>query len=271
MNYPKLPFKTYTVMSNNLIQKLSCADVFRTYVLLLTADKKTQITDTTIEQLASFTGESHSNLRGGKRSKSFNEKLKETGEVNIRTKKNGNSNRNRTEYLFAPVIPGNYRRISKVFYDSYKELDTKLKGFILKLFSVANPHSYTIKLSIRELATHIHMGHDTISKYMEQLTALNLLYKVEDAIILKVDGLLIDQPKDKLVEKVKANFDSMITFNEKKGSPISRECIIYKKYKDKNFETVKNIRALMKSIQYGYVGRKRENQQTPTHSRLLIL
>ena len=45
----KLPFKEYTVMSNNLIQKLGCADVYRTYVLLLTADKNTLITDTTID------------------------------------------------------------------------------------------------------------------------------------------------------------------------------------------------------------------------------
>ena len=49
MSEEKLPFKEYTVMSNNLIQKLGCADVYRTYVLLLTADKNTLITDTTID------------------------------------------------------------------------------------------------------------------------------------------------------------------------------------------------------------------------------
>ena len=47
----KLPFKEYTVMSNNLIQKLGCADVYRTYVLLLTADKYTLTTDTTMTNL----------------------------------------------------------------------------------------------------------------------------------------------------------------------------------------------------------------------------
>ena len=48
----KLPFKEYTVMNNTLIQKLGCADVYRTYVLLLIADKSTLTTDTTIEELA---------------------------------------------------------------------------------------------------------------------------------------------------------------------------------------------------------------------------
>ena len=39
MKDTKLPFKEYTVMSNNLIQNLNCSDVYRTYTLLLTADK----------------------------------------------------------------------------------------------------------------------------------------------------------------------------------------------------------------------------------------
>lgn len=75
----KLPFKEYTVMSNNLIQKLGCADVYRTYVLLLTADKYTLTTDTTIDQLASYVGEKPANYKGGKSSQSFNDKLRATG------------------------------------------------------------------------------------------------------------------------------------------------------------------------------------------------
>ena len=85
MSYEQLPFKEYTVMSNNLIQKLGCADVYRTYVLLLTADKYMLTTDTTIDQLTSFVGEKPANYKGGKSSKSFNDKLRATGEVRIRT------------------------------------------------------------------------------------------------------------------------------------------------------------------------------------------
>ena len=101
MSYEKLPFKEYTVMSNNLIQKLGCADVYRTYVLLLTADKYTLITDTTIDQLASFVGDKPANYNGGKSSKSFNDKLRATGEVSIQNKDSGRNDRTWTDYILA--------------------------------------------------------------------------------------------------------------------------------------------------------------------------
>lgn len=41
------------------------------------------ITDTTIDQLASFVGDKPANYKGGKSSKSFNDKLIATGEVTI--------------------------------------------------------------------------------------------------------------------------------------------------------------------------------------------
>lgn len=152
-----------------------------------------------------------------------------------------------------------YRRISREFYDSYNStLDLKLRGFILKLFSAAEPHSHTITLSVRKLKELIHMGHGTISNYIEQLRDMDLLDEVGDSIILKAKGLLIDLPKDKYVEEVKADFEHMIAFNESRGNPISRECMIYKKYKENNFEEVKDMHALMKSLSSGLVGRKQE-------------
>ena len=130
----KLPFKEYTVMSNNLIQKLGCADVYRTYVLLLTADKYTLTTDTTIDQLASYVGEKPANYKGGKSSQSFNDKLRATGEVSIQNKDSGRNDRTWTDYIFFPASFGHYRRINREFYDSYNNtLDLKLRGFILKL------------------------------------------------------------------------------------------------------------------------------------------
>ena len=93
MSYEKLPFKEYTVMSNNLIQKLGCADVYRTYVLLLIADKYTLTTDTTIDELASFVGDKPANYKGGKSSKSFNDKLRATGEVSIQNKDSGRNSK----------------------------------------------------------------------------------------------------------------------------------------------------------------------------------
>ena len=181
MSEEKLPFKEYTVMSNNLIQKLGCADVYRTYVLLLTADKYTLTTDTTIDQLASFVGDKPANYKGGKSSKSFNDKLRATGEVSIQNKDSGRNDRTWTDYIFFPVSFGHYRRISREFYDSYNStLDLKLRGFILKLFSAAEPHSHTITLSVRKLKELIHMGHGTISNYIEQLRDMDLLDEVGD-------------------------------------------------------------------------------------------
>ena len=259
MSYEKLPFKEYTVMSNNLIQKLGCADVYRTYVLLLTADKNTLITDTTINQLASFVGDKPANYKSGKSSKSFNDKLRATGEVAIQNKDSGRNDRTWTDYIFSPVSFGHYRRIDREFYDSYNNtLDLKLRGFILKLFSAAEPHSHTIILPMRKLEKLIHMGHDTINKYIDQLIELDLLDEVGDSTILKAKGLILDQPKDKYVEEVKARFEHMIAYNESRGNPISRECMIYKKCKEKLFEGIQNMHAFMKSLESGLVGTKQD-------------
>ena len=83
------------------------------------------------------------------------------------------------------------------------------------------------------------MGHDTISRYIEQLKDLDLLDEIGDCLILKVKGLIIDQPKDKQVKKLIAMFDHMIEFNEGNNKPLSRECMIYKKYKENGFKNVK--------------------------------
>lgn len=258
MKDTKLPFKEYTVMSNNLIQNLNCSDVYRTYTLLLTADKDSLETNTTLKQLAGFVGEELDNYKKSKSTLSFNDKLRATGEVVIRDIDSKRKDRHWTIYRFNQVEPGNYRRIGREFYDTYNTLDLKLRGFILKLFSVTEPHSYVIKLSsIRKLKELIHMGHSTISRYIEQLKDLDLLDEIGDCLILKVKGLIIDQPKDKQVKKLIAMFDHMIDFNEGNNKPLSRECMIYKKYKENGFKDVKNIHAFMKSIQAGTVGRKR--------------
>ena len=258
MKDTKLPFKEYTVMSNNLIQNLNCSDVYRTYTLLLTADKDSLETNTTLKQLAGFVGEELDNYKKSKSTLSFNDKLRATGEVVVRDIDSKRKDRHWTMYRFNQVEPGNYRRIGREFYYTYNTLDLKLRGFILKLFSVTEPHSHVIKLSpIRKLEKRIHMGHDTISRYIGQLKDLDLLDEIGDCLILKVKGLIIDQPKDKQVKKLIAMFDHMIDFNESNNKPLSRECMIYKKYKENGFKDVRNIHAFMKSIQAGTVGRKR--------------
>ena len=259
-------------MSNNLIQNLNCSDVYRAYTLLLTADKDSQETNTTLKQLAGFVGEELDNYKKSKSTLSFNDKLRATGEVVIRDIDSKQKDRHWTMYRFNQVEPGNYRRIGREFYDTYNTLDLKLRGFILKLFSVTEPHSYVIKLSsIRKLEKRIHMGHDAIGRYIEQLKDLDLLDEIGDCLILKVKGLIIDQPKDKQVKKLIAMFDHMIEFNEGNNKPLSRECMIYKKYKENGFKDVKNIHAFMKSIQAGTVGRKRPVKEDIPYEIILQL
>ena len=255
MNYKKLPFKEYTVMSNNLIQNLHCQDVYRAYVLLLTTDKKTLKTDTTLEQLARFVGESLHNYKKGSGSNSFNDKLKATGEIDIHDINSKRNDRHWTSYTFKQVTNCNYRRISREFYDNYSSLDLKLRGFILKLFCAAEPHSYIIKLSMRKLVKLTHMGHSTIATYINKLKDLDLLDEIGDSKLLKVKGLLVDLPKNEFVEEVIKDFDHMIEFNESRGNPISRECLIYKKYKKDGFKDIVNMNAFAKSIRFGFIGR----------------
>ncbi|WP_270540932.1 hypothetical protein [Bacteroides zhangwenhongii] len=252
-----LPFKEYTVMSNNLIQNLNCSDVYRTYTLLLTADKQSLETNTTLEQLAGFVGEKLDNYKKSKGTLSFNDKLRATGEVVIHDIDSGRKDRHWTMYRFNQVEQGNYRRIGREFYDTCNTLDLKLRGFILKLFSVAEPHSHVVKLSMRKLKERIHMGHSTISQYIGQLKDLDLLDEVDGCLILKVKGLIVDQPSDKYVEKQIAIWNYLIEVYERDGIPLSRECMIYKKYKEKGFKDVKNMHALIKSLEAGTVGRKR--------------
>lgn len=257
MKDTKLPFKEYTVMSNNLIQNLNCSDVYRTYTLLLIADKDSLENNTTLKQLAEFVGDKLDNYKKSKGTLSFNDKLRATGEVVIRDIDSKQKDRHWTMYRFNKVSLGNYRRIHRKFYDNYNTLNLKLRGFILKLFSVTEPHSYIIKLSsMRKLKERIHMGHSTISQYIEQLKDLDLLDEIGDCLILKAKGLMIDKPKQDYVEKVKAMFDHMIMVNESNNSLLSRECMIYKKYKENNFEGVKNIRAFMRKLLNGTIGRK---------------
>ncbi|MEG1915852.1 MAG: hypothetical protein RR061_04130 [Muribaculaceae bacterium] len=261
MSYETLPFKDYTVMSNNLMQNLGCSDVYRTYVLLLTADKTTLKTDTTLGQLAVFVGDEESNYKKGKTSKSFNDKLRETGEVSITDKDSGRTDRHWTDYTFLHVMAGHYRRIGREFYDNYNTLDLKLRGFILKLFSVTEPHSYIIKTSMRELKNLIHMGHDTINSQIKILKDLDLLEEVGDCKVLKVKGLRIDIPKDSYVEEMKAIFEHMIMVNESNNIPLSRECMIYKKYKENDFKSIKNMYAFMKRLINGTIGRKTKTKE----------
>lgn len=262
--YEKLPFKEYTVLNNALVQNLGCSDAYRAYVLALTSDKKMLETDTTIEQLATFVGESSNNYKGGSRNKSFNDKLKATNEVTlVPSRANG---RDRNKYVFNQPPYGGYRRISRQFYDKWNHLPQKeLLGFILKLFSVAEPHSFLINKSVRQLEKLIHMGHTTIKKYMEQLKDLGLLQPIEDGWELKVEGLITDQPGQKRIKELIDSLDMSLASYENSKELMPAYLRTYLFYRDKNFEGVKNLGNLLITLSYGMTKypKKKEKQTYP--------
>ncbi len=257
--YEKLPFKKYTILNNYLVQSLGCSDVYRVFILSLTADKRELTTDTTIDQLAMMVGESSSNYSNGKKSKSFNDKLRETGEVTLEPFTQ--NKKSRIRYRFNPPVRFKYRRIGRKFHDEYKHLDRKLLGFILKLFSATEPYSCLIKLSKRKLEKVIKMGHSTISNYTSQLIELNLLEETENGMLLKVKGLILDIPiSEKTKEDIEV-YERILKNREETNSPLPRSAAIYKKYKDNDFRDVKNMNAFMRSISSGLVGRKKPKKK----------
>lgn len=262
--YETLPFKDYTVLNNVLVQSLGCTDAYRAYVLALTTDKRMLDTDTTIEQLAFFVGESSDNYKSGSRNKSFNDKLKATNEVTLMPFRANGHDRNR--YIFNQPTYGEYRRIGRVFYDKWNHHPQKeLLGFILKLFSVAEPHSYLITKSVRQLEKLIHMGHNTITKYMGQLEELGLLQPIEDGWLLKVDGLILDQPGQKRIKELILSLDSTLASHSNSKDPLPRYLRAYQFYKDKNFEGVKNLENLLITLSYGmakYPKRQKKDEQS---------
>lgn len=168
-------------MNNSLIEHFGCSDVYRLFILSLTTDRELK-TDTTLDQLADFVGEKVTAYNGNNKSKSFTDRLRESTEVKVVTAdgksyKNGNKV-TRNTYTFKEPIPTKYRRISKTLINL--DLPIKLKGYIIKLFSVTEPHSYIISRSVNELEKMLKMGKATIKKYNEELIAKDLLEKTDN-------------------------------------------------------------------------------------------
>lgn len=179
--------KNSTSMSNTLIEKLGCSDVYRAYVLISTTNKSGK-TDTTIEQLAEFCDEKPSNYQGGKTTKSFIESLRDTKVVNIETTRAKalatGSFVKRTYYSFHETRL--FRVINIEFYTL--NLDIKLKGYLLKLFSMANTVSLCLEKSANEIAKTVGVTKATQKKYNAELETKGLLVKTLKGYRLNVPG-----------------------------------------------------------------------------------
>lgn len=201
MKTQTLPFKSYATMNNVLINKLGCSDVYRAFVLSLTTDNKTNQTDTTLEQLAGFINESYRNYSEGKTTKSFTESLKETGVVNIETKRSqsvkGDKSVTRNTYTF--LKGKEFRMIGVEFY--HLDLDIKLKGYLIKLFALCNVNNMSLEISANEIYNITGVTKATQKKYNAILIEKGLLEKTDKGFILKVEGFNIIEITNKPTAK----------------------------------------------------------------------
>lgn len=203
MKEKKLPFKAYTVMNNDIIREFSCIDTYRIYVLSLTCDIKTNTTDTTIDQLADLCNESVENYksqktkRSGKEyiKKSFTDKLRECKHVQVFTKSYGSKGKRNTYVFKQPLYNDTFRMIGKEIYNL--DIDNKLKGYLIKLYSLANTNTLLVNKNIRDIKELINISNTTFSNYNRTLKDKGYIDITDKGIKLTVSGIteICNKPK----------------------------------------------------------------------------
>lgn len=101
----------------------------------------------------------------------------------------------------------------------------------------------------------LNMSHKTIRKYCDALQSIVVKNDV-GFDLTNVKGFIIDNPIDKETKRRIELFNRIVANNEANKQPLSRECLIYKRYRENNFAEVKNLPKFMKSIENGLVGIK---------------
>ena len=209
----KFPFKSYSALPNSLILNsvFNTADVYRVFVLSLTADKTTGETDTTISQLADFIGESVTNYQN---KPTFTDRLRSTNDVSVVTVcykgKSGQSGpKNRNRYSFRkPEKEDIFRMIHKEFVGV--DIGIKLKGYLIKLFAVSHSETLFCDYSLSQLAKELHMSTGTISSYNKKLFELGLLVKLDNGILITCNGLKPVTVKTKMTKNILDEFEAAL-------------------------------------------------------------
>lgn len=268
-------------MNIDLIKHFECSDVYRLFILDLITDKKTNKTNTTLDQLAYLVNESVNNYKG---KQSFTNKLRECDFIKVDTKKVKNASGdivNRNTYTF---IRGDmFRNIGREFYDI--KASTKLKGYMIKLFSIAHVESLKIYKNQTQLAKELKMSAATIKKYNSELVELGLLKIIDKGFELNVPGFIkvkeqitdsnlkiLRRYEDRLREKIDIynanNKEKIVGLNEDNINKLylnARE-IQFAKYYQNNYSGIKDLNAW---ITYLYTGKTFETRQANKTSIIL--
>ena len=273
----KLPFKNYSTMDKTLIYKLGCADVYRAFVLSLTTDKESNKTDTTLDQLAGFINEKVGAYKGNSKALSFTDSLKATGSVTITSSRStsldGSKSVTRNTYTF---LKGNeFRMIGIEFY--HLDLEIKLKGYLIKLFMLANSTTLRLERSANDIYKECGVSRATQKKYNAVLIEKGMLQVTENGFILNVEGFNATEKKIKPTKETMALFEAhkmivqshIMAYNARRKHSgkiteinrdnlnlllqegLDRKSYIIALYAMNNFEGVKDINKLFSTIEFG--------------------
>jgi DNA-binding Lrp family transcriptional regulator len=234
-------------MTTKSIQKLNCLDVYRYFCVSLTAIKGE--TNITYEQIEILMGkdEEHiavSSYKSSGKQKSFADKMNELDEVTVtkeysKTPNNGIVRRN--------IYRINYSTEHKLFRMPEKELllvdlEPKLKGYILKLFSVCNVNTLIINMTQKDLCELINLSPATVNKYNKILFEKGYLVDLGDCFKINIAGIapIVDK---KYEEQVRINEKFLETLLD--AEYMSKGIEVYKKLKETNFDGVRDKLAIL--------------------------
>ncbi len=254
-------------MNISAAYSLNCADLYRFFILSLTADKDTFKTDTTLDQLANFVGESRRNYDSGKISTSFTDRLIKSNEVEleyIRTKSlKDNREVKRIIYTFKKPIPYKYRRIGRDFMNL--DLNIKLKGYLLKLFALANTHSLDVEYSVSAISRELKMAKATVNKYNNELIEKGLLSLDGNKFVLHIESFLIDMPRGQTVktELLIQQVENVISIIKESKLPLPKSYMQYLAAKKNKFKDIRNMEYFMSYVIAGVPFKNKNENNNP--------
>lgn len=278
------PFKDYTVLPISLIQDkiFGPSDIYRIFVLSLTADRITGRTDSTIDQLANLVGESKFNYQN---ENSFTDKLRASNDVDVKTILHREDITNcpikRNYYTFRkPVNSEPFRMIHRELYNA--DLSIKIKGYLIRLFSVAVTETLFIGYSQRKLAKLLHVSANTIRSNNNELSKKGFILELENGFFLTCPGF---RPIKELTEASKNiflryhqllnyyidNYNNShtdildiktITIDDLKKLNLDRSTKTYAYYHITEFSNVKNINGLALYLETGVPFKSLHNEES---------
>ena len=296
----KSPFKEYTVLCNStILDELFCvSDVYRIFVLSLTAEKITGETDTTIQQFADLVGESKNNYTG---KDALTDKLRKCNDIKLETrfveKGPGKKPKKRNFYTFKIPKPADITENLDTFRMIYREflliddLSIKIKGYLIKLYSVANTNTLYMDRNITELEKLLHMSHNTITTYNKELEAKGYIKIEKDGLFIKCQGFKpilkrSDRTKE-ILSGFKQNLESAIsaynynyqvhfdikslTLSDLKKLKLDKMTDIYAKYHITDFKTAENINSIAFFLETGLSSRTKQEEPVFELEEILIV